>query len=118
MSYDIDIVDDEGNIIEFSDKHNIAGGTYMLGGTSAASLNITYNYAPHYYKHIDAKHGIRALYGMKASQVAAALLPVIQELGIERDEDYWKNTPGNAGHALFNLMTLCLMAPNGYLRGD
>lgn len=118
MSYDIHLEDENGKVIEFAEKHDIRGGTYALGGTTRAELNITYNYACYFYEKIDAEHGIRALYGMKARVAAPMLLSAIQQLGIARSSDYWESTPGNAGAALYDLLTLCLMAPEGIIRGD
>ena len=119
MSYDIDITDPKtGEIILFDQAHDLHGGTYQVGGTHKAWINITYNYAPFYYKHIDRLKGIRALYGKTGFEVAQLLVPAIAKLGTERSSDYWEATPGNAGAALADLMQLCLKAPDGIVVGD
>jgi hypothetical protein len=55
MSCDItlrDPVTDE--VIQFDSPHTLKGGNYALGGTTEAWLNITYNYAEHFYRVIGA----------------------------------------------------------------
>jgi len=46
MSYDIYLNDADGETLNLPSRHVLKGGTYALGGTSQAWLNITYNYAP------------------------------------------------------------------------
>ena len=43
MSYDIELKDPvTGEVIELDHVHGMRSGTYALGGTTAAELNITY----------------------------------------------------------------------------
>lgn len=68
MSYDIFLREPVTNeVIEFDSVHDIKGGTYCIGGTKKAWLNITYNYAEHYHKTISNK-GIRTIYGMTGAE--------------------------------------------------
>ena len=118
MSYDIHLKDPAtGEVIEFDEKHSITGGTYAIGGTSEAWLNITWNYSKFYYENIDKERGIRSLYGKTGAEAMPILEAVIAKLGTERADDYWAETPGNAGAALADLLALCKMAPHGIIEG-
>ena len=44
MSYDIAIKTKSGETLRLPTTHNIAGGTFRLGGTDEAWLNVTYNF--------------------------------------------------------------------------
>ena len=49
MSYDIELIDPvTGNTLELDAPHHMRGGTYALGGTTRAHLNVTYNYSPQF----------------------------------------------------------------------
>ena len=81
MSYDISLVEPTTReTIEFDTPHQMKGGTYALGGTSEAWLNITYNYARWYYKDGvfpnkgEDRGGIRSIYDM----TGADSIPVLQ----------------------------------------
>lgn len=51
MSYDIYLRDRvTKETVNFDTPHQMAGGTYAVGGTTEAWLNITYNYSQWYYK--------------------------------------------------------------------
>ncbi len=45
MSYDIELVDPvTKEPVELDEPHHMRGGTYAIGGTPHAHLNVTYNY--------------------------------------------------------------------------
>lgn len=118
MSYDIYLKNPEtGNTIIFDEPHQISGGTYQVGGSTEAWLNITYNYAPHYYR-IYGEKGIRFLYGMAARDSIPYLQEGIALLSNDVSDDYWESTEGNAKKALIQLLSLALMAPNAVWDGD
>lgn len=94
------------------------GGTYRLGGSGDAELNITYNYSPHYYKWLDPEKGLRWLYGQKAQDCIERLEFAVTALGVERDNDYWKATEGNAGYALSILLSWARQHPGAVFNGD
>lgn len=75
------------------------GGTYVVGGTDLADLNITYNYAEYIWQAL-GDGGVKMLDGRRAGDVAPLLAAAVEALGTERDRDYWKPTRGNAGYAL------------------
>jgi hypothetical protein len=104
--------------IQFDEAHDLAGGTYAMGGTTEAWLNITYNYGAFFRDHIDAEEGIRALYGKTGAECVPILEKAVAELGTERARNYWAATPGNAGAALNDLLTLAKLCPDGICAGD
>jgi len=117
MSYDICLKDPEtGEVIEFEERHNMIGGTYEIGGTTAAHLNVTYNYEK-FFRGFGSE-GIRTIYGKTGNESIPFLACMISSLGTNRSNDYWEATEGNARAALENLLRLALMAPHGVWDGD
>jgi hypothetical protein len=118
MSYDLSLTDAAtGTTLEVADKHNIAGGTYVLGGSTLLELNVTYNYSKHYYK-IMGEKGIRTLYSMTGKESLPVLANAIAALNDDVSSDYWEATEGNARKALIDLFSLACMAPDGVWQGD
>jgi len=119
MSYDIRLCDPVTNeTIEFTIRHYLIGGTYTVGGTKEAWLNITYNYSPHFYRLIDEDKGIRAIYGMSGAQSISLLKAAVSKLGDDSCSNYWEPTEGNAKAALLKLIALAEMCPDGIWDGD
>ena len=117
MSYDIYLKDPVSrDTIELDAPHHMRGGTYAYGGTSRATLNITYNYAVHFGGL--GENGIRTIYGMTGADAIAILEAAISKLGDDVDDDYWKPTEGNAKQALLQLVALAKMRPDGIFDGD
>lgn len=118
MSYDISLVDPVSREeLQLDTPHFMRGGTYAVGGTTNASLNITYNYADQFHKVFPEK-GIRQIYGMSGADSIPVLEAAISKLGDDVDEDYWKSTEGNAKRALEQLLALAKMRPDGVWDGD
>ena len=117
MSYDIHMENKDGSTVEvprFSE-----GGTQVLGGSTEAELNITYNYSWFYYRYLDKTKGLRWLYGKTGHEVTNRLSDAVQELGTNKyAKDYWADTPGNAGTALKVLLDWAIMNPDGIFYGD
>ena len=117
MSYDIELIDPvTKKTIELDAPHNMRGGTYAMGGTSLAELNVTYNYARH-FGHVGAD-GIRSIYGKTGAESIPMLEGAAAMLGDDTDPDYWKPTEGNAKRALVQLAALAKMRPDGIWAGD
>ena len=117
MSYDIRLMDPvTRKTLELDEPHHMRGGTYAVGGTRFAELNVTYNYAKHFDGFGD--EGIRTLYGMTGAESIPHLERVISRLGDYVHEDYWKPTEGNAKCALSQLLALAKMRPDGIWEGD
>ena len=111
MSYDIDLCDAvTGEPLELDAPHHMRGGTYAVGGSTQASLNVTYNYAQHYRRAFaprpatdaDARHGaiddgkvlgIRSIYTLTGAQSMPVLQAAIAALGADIDPDYWRPRP-------------------------
>lgn len=118
MSYDISLLDPVSNdVIVFDEPHFMAGGTYCLGGTCRAWLNITYNYSEHFYRLMGDK-GIRSIYGISGADSIPILEQAINQLNNDVDADYWKPTEGNAKRALSQLLAIAKMRPDGIWYGD
>ncbi len=118
MSYDINLLDPvTKQVIEFDFKHHMRGGTYCLGGINKAWLNVTYNYAKHYY-HTLGEKGIRTIYGMTGAASLPVLKNAITQLGDDVSGNYWDSTEGNAKAALLQLIALAELRPDGIWNGD
>lgn len=119
MSYWVYLRDTDGNTLEIPPHSE--GGTHVLGGTTDAELNITYNYSGQFAKvNLDfhendpiGRHGKTAVHGKRAGDLIPQLRDAVKTLGTERDENYWNATPGNAGHALSILLGWAELHPDG-----
>ena len=136
MSYDISLTDPvTGETLELDAPHHMRGGTYEVGGTTDAHLNITYNYGRHYYRvfnpaplrpGVDPHNandggtvgGIRSIYGLTGAESIPVLQNAIDQLGDDIHHDYWEPTEGNAKRALAQLLALAKMRPDGVWNGD
>lgn len=118
MSYGIYLTDPVTNEpLETETNHFIRGGTYAIGGTTEMYLNITYNYATFYYT-VFGERGIRILYGKTGAETIPILKEAISKLKDDVSDDYWEPTEGNAKQALFGLLALAQMRPDGVWDGD
>jgi hypothetical protein len=106
------------------------GGTYALGGSERASLNVTYNYSgpiASAFNHAASnlgweearvleatKQGLRYIHDKRAGEVLPLLKLAVEFLGDQPDRtDYWKPSTGNAGHALAILRDWAAAYPAG-----
>lgn len=88
MSYDVYLNDAEGNIIKLKYKH-CEGGTYQLGGSDDAHLNITGNYGGLYCEYFHPE-GLSFIHGKKASETNLLMFEAVSKLGCEKlTEDYY-----------------------------
>ncbi len=118
MSYDISLRHPVTNeVLELDEPHQLRGGTYAVGGTKEAWLNVTYNYAEHFYGAMGEK-GIRTIYGMTGAESIPIIKEAMERLGNDVDPDYWESTEGNAKAALSGLLALAQMRPDGVWDGD
>ena len=93
------------------------GGTYAVGGTDSAELNITYNYQYFFQcAHPRTEDFRTALHGMVAKDIAADLAAIVKELGTDRNADYWAPHPGNVGHMVSILLAWAKQHPNATFR--
>ena len=137
MSYDIGLVDPiTRKPLELDTPHHMRGGTYAIGGTAEARLNVTYNYYAPFDRVFDVLteprpmapewmldygkpiHGIRTIYGLTGAESLPILDRAIWMLGDDVNPDYWQPTEGNAKRALMQLRALAAMRPDGLWIGD
>lgn len=136
MSYDISLTDPTtGETLQLDAPHHMRGGTYAVGGTTDAKLNVTWNYAKHYHRvftpaplrpGVDPHNaddggtlgGIRAIYGLSGAESIPVLKHAIDQLGDDVHPVYWEPTEGNAKRALAQLLALAQMRPDGIWNGD
>jgi hypothetical protein len=107
MSYDISL---EVDSIPVTVKRHAEGGTFAIGGTDQAYLNVTYNYATIFR--------FRDLNGMTASDTIDLMRSKVAELGTDTDNDYWNPTDGNVGHTLAILLGWAVQHPDAVWRVD
>lgn len=100
MSWWVYLVKPEGHVARV--PTHAEGGTFPGGGIPKAELNVTYNYSSQ-FKEALHEDSLWWLDGKQASEVVADLKDAVDELGTDQHDDYWKDTPGNAGHALSTL---------------
>ena len=147
MSYDIYLRDRvTKETVNFDTPHQIAGGTYAVGGTTEAWLNVTYNYAQWYYKDgvfpdrgekgkdfHNGLTGIRSIYGLSGAESIPVLEHAIKTLEsmtedltekeIQEYKDggaggYWTPTRANAIRPLYQLLAMAKMRPDAEWSGD
>jgi len=119
MSYWVSINDKNGNALPVAAHEE--GGTYVMGGSSEAKLNITYNYADQFSKvnldfgegRTEGRNGATSVHGKRAGDLKPQLRYAVRTLGTKRDTNYWNSTPGNAGYALSILLAWAEQHPDG-----
>lgn len=140
MSYDITLNDPvTKEPIQLDTPHQMQGGTYAVGGTTEAWLNITWNYADWYYRAgvfapaREESKGIRTIYGMTGAESIPVLQKAIktlesltEDISDEKRQQceaqgatgYWMPTRINAIRPLHQLLALAQMRPDGVWDGD
>jgi len=122
MSYDIELVDPiTKGVLELEEPHQMRGGTYSVGGTTEASLNVTYNYGAIIRKVLspsEGAQGIRGLYGKTGAETIPLFESAIAQLGDDVSKDYWEPTEGNVKRALLHMKALATLRPDGIWAGD
>lgn len=109
MGWDIDLADNNGTVRVQSHQE---GSIIAVGGSDLAEMTVTYNYGRLFYLALDREQGFNWLDGKKAQDTIERLEQAITALGTQRDPDYWKDTPGNAGHLLSVLLSWARQHPN------
>ena len=118
MSYDINLCDPvTHDVLELDVPHDMRGGTYAMGGTREAHLNVTYNYAP-IFRRVLGDKGIRTIYGMTGAESIPVLEAAASRLADDATGNYWDATDGNAKRALLQLVALARLRPDGVWDGD
>ena len=110
MGWDVELCDENG--VVSVPPHNEGGIITLNRDNQYADISVTWNYAPLYFEHIDKEKGFRWLNGKKAKDTITRLQAAIKKLGVNQDPDYWKSTPGNAGHILKIMLGWAKQYPN------
>lgn len=115
MSYDLYLNDRvTGETLVTDAPHQMRGGTYQIGGSTELWLNVTYNYTPFYKREeVFGEHGLEALDGLTGAESIPLLERGIRALGDNVSKDYWEATEGNAKRALYQLLAMAQMRPDG-----
>lgn len=139
MSYDIylsDPVTKEPLLLDA--PHQITGGTYAIGGTQKAWLNVTYNYARWYlmegvFPEQNELKGIRSIYGLTGAESIPVLknaISVLEQSTLDLSAEeiakfkahgstgYWMPTRTNAIKPLYGLLAFAQLRPDGIWTGD
>ena len=114
MSYDLYIVDKDGKRMQSPIKHDIAGGTYCIGGTYDLWLSVTFNYAEFFSKAFQDERGIKLLQGMSCLKSIPLVKAAINRLGDDTTSRYWDATEGNAKAALCDVLRLAALGCDGF----
>lgn len=118
MSYDIELCDPvTGDVLRLDQPHHMRGGTYAIGGTDQARLNVTYNYGVA-FRRVLGVGGIRSIYGKSGAESIPLIEAGMAQLGDDAVDDYWAPTEGNAKRAMSQLIALAKMRPDGVWKGD
>lgn len=111
MSWWVYLLGKDGEPVIIDPPHQ-EGGTYCMGGTDRAELNVTYNYGGLFHAAFDGLGFRDALQGKRAKDVTDLLERACERLGSHPSDDYWEASEGNAGHALAVLYAWALQYPN------
>ena len=115
MSWWVSLENENGDVVTV--KSHTEGGTHVIGGTTAATLNVTYNYGK---LHSKAGCHLSDLDGLLGSDAIPRLEAAVKLLGTFRDDsdeyDYWEATAGNAGYALSILLQWARQYPDAIFR--
>lgn len=114
MSYDIYVVDNNGDVVHVDQPHQIAGGTFALGGTTELWVNVTYNYSDIIDRVLEG--GWKSIHKKRVDETLNDLARAINQLAHDNEPDYWKATEGNARRALLSVLGLGLMHLDGFWR--
>jgi hypothetical protein len=115
MSWSFDLCDPvTKKILKTEEKHFMFGTTICVGGDTAMTLDVTYNYSDIINKVIKSKEEYaHFLSGKSGAEVIPILKDAISKLSDDVDDDYWKATEGNAKRALSQLLAFSQMRPDG-----
>ncbi len=115
MSWSFDLCDAvTGECLATEKKHFMFGGTVCVGGDTAMTLDVTYNYSNIINKVFDCEEGYAYfLQGKTGAETIPVLKDAISQLSNDVDNDYWKPTEGNAKRALSQLLVFAQMRPDG-----
>ena len=89
MSFDVGLLDDEGYLVPVPHFEG-EGGTFAIGGSDYAELNVTYNYSEIW--------SVEEINGLTGAESEPILAEQVERLGTDRYWNYWTATDGNVGY--------------------
>ena len=111
MSYNVTIINKNGEVLHCEEPHGCNGGTYCVN-TTELWLNITSNYRKVFVlPHVLGEEGLWTINGKTVEEAQPILYKAISILADDEDSDYWIVTEGNVKKALTNLLHLFHLAP-------
>ena len=115
MSWSFDLCDPvTDKVLATDEKHFMFGATVCVGGDTAMTLDVTYNYSDIINKVIENEGSYAYLLeGKTGAETIPILKNAISKLSDDVNEDYWKATEGNAKRALSQLLAFAQMRPDG-----
>lgn len=118
MSWSFDLCDPvTKEVLSTDEKHFMFGGNICVGGETAMTLDITYNYSDIINSVIGGEYSYACLLdGQSGAETVPILKDAISKLSNDVDDDYWKATEGNVKRALSQLLAFAQMRPDGIWR--
>ena len=112
MSWWVSLVDDKGIPVQVENFTD--GGTYVVGGSVQAELNVTYNYGGILRSvGIDLHEGAGNIHWRKASECIPMLEAGLAGLPDKQPaSDYWLPTPGNVRVVIQRLLAWAKANPD------
>lgn len=110
MSYDMALMRD-GGICTYDAPVERRQGTYQVGGSTQAEINITYNYSKIFRREF-GDGGLSRLEGVSGKDSVVLLDAVISRLKDDAHEDYWQATEGNARVCLMEMRAMARDFPD------
>ncbi len=114
MGWDVDLVLPGGSLAQVDSQSE--GSIVAVGGSTDATMCVTYNYSPIYYEKLGYSVA-DYLKDKKASDTLDFLSRAVAKFGtITPTRNYWDATEGNAGHILVILAKWAKQHPTGIWR--
>ena len=118
MGYDVDFVDENGELFELKIPHHV-GGIQREGGMSRTYMSVTYNYYWFYKEFLDKRKGFEWLHGKLGKVVLPRIKKVVKyfdekyNVTITNEQNYWVDSMNNCLLPLRELIRWCELYPEG-----
>lgn len=105
MGYTVSLKNEDGSLA----KSEIIGGSNIAIDSHDCIMTVTFNYREWFI--LLNPEGIYFFEGKKGIDTILELAKGLMILGIDRNDDYWESTPGNAGYILLIMQIWALANP-------
>ena len=113
MSYNVYLNDPvTGETLELDAPHQMKGGTFEIGGSYEAWLNVTCNYGKILHM-VLGEEGLKILAGKTGAETLPILKAAAEKLSDNVSSNYWEPTQGNVKRAILSLAAMAKMRPDG-----